>query len=294
MCPVRPSVQAYTGSVRYDAEVELQHAATFCSSSEAIGSTDDVFVKYGAEVVGAECSGHCLSCPRKVRLHNFHDVQVTVSNEPMHVRLPNLLSYGIGGCGQIGSAMQSESSDSNRSSPRFAAPPGLERMLLSRPHSPNGVPHLETNECESQAVPVCAKHSLRVCNRMLHGKTCTNADCWSKSKLCHERECCANKARPRAAAGDKQAARALARQVKVELEKLAPALLATRVNEKTRGLGYKWRALEILQNHNPNCLPEDSREQVVKELWKTLADDSTAFRIRESAKKVLEVWGPQE
>merc|ERR1740121_2630451 len=77
----------------------------------------------------------------------------------------------------------------------------------------------------------CEKHGLNLCNRMLNGRTCKNDDCWAKSKLCHAPDCCANKSRARQAPGERHAAKAAARQAKVELDNLDPASVATRVNE---------------------------------------------------------------
>lgn len=82
----------------------------------------------------------------------------------------------------------------------------------------------------------------------------------------------------------------MARQAKAELANLDPEFVAARVNEAERGLGYKWRALEVLQNRNPNNLSQECQARVVIELQKALADPATVFRIRESVTKALEIW----
>merc|ERR1712203_181279 len=94
---------------------------------------------------------------------------------------------------------------------------------------------------------VCAVHGLHVCNKMLNGKMCKNDECWAKSKLCHDSACCANKARTRLSPLERRTARAAARQAKAELENLDPLSIAMRVNDPEKGLGYKQRALLILQ-----------------------------------------------
>jgi len=172
-------------------------------------------------------------------------------------------------------------------------PPGLERIALLQINDRNYVVEHGTSQMELEAGHTshkCAKHSLSLCNRMLNGKICQSDDCWAKSKLCHAKECCANKVRPRLAPTDRQAAKAIARQAKAELENLEPSLMARRVNEAERGLGYKWRALEKLQACNPQAVPEESRADVVAELQKVAADGSAAYRVREAAAKALEIW----
>merc|ERR1719291_36674 len=74
----------------------------------------------------------------------------------------------------------------------------------------------------------CTKHGLHVCNRMFGGRKCQKAACLTKSSLCHEEECCANRVRPRPTAREKQVAKSMARLAKAELETLELSVVATR------------------------------------------------------------------
>lgn len=83
----------------------------------------------------------------------------------------------------------------------------------------------------------------------------------------------------------------MARLAKAELEKLELSVVATRLNEAERGLGYKLKALEILQQCSEPCnVSADVRSCVVKELRKAVSDASSAFRVRELAAQTLQNW----
>lgn len=252
-------------------------------------TSDDMFIRRRSPKNSEYLSSFSscgLGSPMKVdvsRLTGFQQSHATFFlDETMPVQLPY-------------SAHNRNTARSNWVAAEVPPPPGLDRLPSSLSLECNDSANQPSSKSESSVGVGQRKcsHGLHVCNRMLNGKTCKNEDCWAKSKLCHDQDCCANKARPRLGPCERQAAKALARQAKAELDNLDLRVIASRVNDPERGLGYKWRALDKLKACDPTNVDDAVLCHVITELHKALDDSATVFRVREEVRAMLEIWEPR-